>query len=121
MISLKVNGVEVEETFAEAFPMYVSRILITAMNMERCAIVANSATGFASSVIMSPAEAGIERFVDPRKTPDSRPGVLIHAYQRSVPEVQMQVIARIGQCVLTSPTSAVFMIPCFFTYSLLSF
>ena len=105
---MKIGNVEVEETFAEAFPMYASRILITARDKEWCLTAARAATGFASSIIMSPAEAGIERLLSESETPDGRPGVLIHIYQRSVPEVQMQVLARIGQCVLTCATTAVF-------------
>jgi len=105
---MKLGPVEIEDTFAEAFPMYVSRILITALDEEWCLTAARTATGFASSIIMSPAEAGIERLVPKEKTPDGRPGVLIHIYQRSAPELKFQVIARIGQCVLTCATTAVF-------------
>ncbi len=56
---MKLGSVEIEDTFAEAFPMYVSRILITALDEEWCLTAARTATGFASSIIMSPAEAGI--------------------------------------------------------------
>ncbi|HIE23225.1 MAG TPA: formylmethanofuran--tetrahydromethanopterin N-formyltransferase [Candidatus Korarchaeota archaeon] len=105
---MKLGSVEIEDTFAEAFPMYVSRILITALDEEWCLTAARTATGFASSIIMSPAEAGIERLVPKEKTPDGRPGILIHIYQRSAPELKFQVIARIGQCVLTCATTAVF-------------
>ena len=103
-----LNGVEVEETFAEAFPMYATRFLITAKNKKWALTAARVATGFATSIIMAPAEAGIEKLVSPNSTPDGRPGVLVHIYHRSIPELKFQTIVRIGQCVLTSPTSAVF-------------
>ena len=77
------RDVEIEDTFAEAFPMVASRILITAQNEKWAMTAARSATGFASSIIMSPAEAGIEGpVVPPEKTPDGRPGVHIQIYHR---------------------------------------
>ena len=102
------NNVEIEETFAEAFPMYATRILITAKNEKWTLIAARVATGFASSIIMSPAEAGIEAKVPETATPDGRYGCLIQIYHRSIPELKFQVLARIGQCILTCPTTSVF-------------
>ncbi len=103
-----LNNVEVEETFAEAFPMYSTRFLITAKNRRWALTAARVATGFATSIIMSPAEAGIEALVSEKYTPDGRPGVLVQIYHRSIPELKFQVLSRIGQCVLTCPTTAVF-------------
>ena len=103
-----MNGVEVEETFAEAFPMYATRILITALNEKWRMTAARTATGFASSIIMSPAEAGIEALLSNEETPDGRPGVLIHLYHTSIPMLKGQLLARIGQCVLTCATTAAF-------------
>lgn len=101
--------VEIEDTFAEAFPMVAARILITAENEKWAMNSARAATGFASSIIMSPAEAGAEGpIVPPGKTPDGRPGVHIQIYHRTRTELKMQMILRIGQCVLTCPTTAAF-------------
>ena len=100
--------VEIEDTFAEAFPMWVSRILITADSEKWALTSARAATGFAVSVIMSPAEAGIEKTLSPEETPDHRPGVLIHLYHSSGHWLKDQMLRRIGQCVLTCPTTAVF-------------
>jgi formylmethanofuran--tetrahydromethanopterin N-formyltransferase len=100
---------EIEDTFAEAFPMVAARILITAENEKWAMNSAKAATGFASSIIMSPAEAGAEGLVvSPEKTPDGRPGVHIQIYHRTRTELKMQMITRIGQCVLTCPTTAAF-------------
>jgi len=107
-LSFKIGDVEIEDTFAEAFPMYATRLLITALNEKWALTAAKVSTGFATSIIMSPAEAGIERLVPPEKTPDKRIGVLIHIYHRSVPELKLQTIARVGQCILTCPTTALF-------------
>lgn len=82
--------------------------MITA-DSERWALTsARAATGFAVSVIMSPAEAGIERTVNPRETPDSRPGVIIQIYHNTGHGLKDQLLRRIGQCVLTCPTTAAF-------------
>jgi len=101
--------VEIEDTFAEVFIMLVGRILITANSEKWALISARTATGFASSIIMSPAEAGIEGGTIPSsETPDGRPGVFIQVYQRSGHEWKAQMVRRIGQCILTCPTTAAF-------------
>jgi formylmethanofuran--tetrahydromethanopterin N-formyltransferase len=103
------SKVEIEDTFAEAFPMLASRILITATNEEWARVAARTATGFASSIIMSPAEAGVEGpLAPPEKTPDGRPGVYIQIYHRTGHDLKGQLISRIGQCILTCPTTAAF-------------
>jgi formylmethanofuran--tetrahydromethanopterin N-formyltransferase len=106
---VQFNGVEIEETFAEAFPMVVGRILVTATNLNWAMIAGKTATGFASSIIMSPAEAAVEGCeVPPSKTPDGRPGVHVQMWHRSRRELKLQLITRIGQCILTCPTTAAF-------------
>ncbi len=103
------ESVEIEDTFAEAFPMIAGRVLITAYNEKWALTSARAATGFASSIIMSPAEAGIEGgTVLPSETPDGRPGVMIQIYHRTYHEWKMQMLGRINQCVLTCPTTAAF-------------
>jgi formylmethanofuran--tetrahydromethanopterin N-formyltransferase len=104
-----LGEVEIEDTFAEAFPMVAARILITAENEKWAMNSARAATGFASSIIMSPAEAGVEGpIVQPEKSIDGRPGVHIQIYQRTRTELKAQVISRLGQCVLTCPTTSAF-------------
>jgi formylmethanofuran--tetrahydromethanopterin N-formyltransferase len=103
-----LNGVEIEDTFAEMFSMWVGRILITAENEKWALTAAQVATGFASSIIMSPAEAGIEGTVPPDKTPDGRFGALIQLYHRTRPDLKQQMILRIGQCIMTCPTTSAF-------------
>ena len=106
---MQFSGVEVEETFAEAFPMVVGRILVTAANPSWAMTAGKTATGFASSIIMSPAEAAVEGCtVLPERTPDGRPGVYVQVWHRSRRELKVQMIMRIGQCILTCPTTAAF-------------
>jgi formylmethanofuran--tetrahydromethanopterin N-formyltransferase len=101
-----VNGVEIEDTFAEAFTMWGARIVITAVNKKWAHIAAVQMTGFATSVIACGCEAGIEPELT--NTPDGRPGVSVLIFARSKEMLGEQLIQRIGQCVLTCPTTACF-------------
>jgi len=102
------NVSRVVDTFAEMFPMWVGRVLITAATEEWALTSARAATGFAVSIIMSPAEAGIEKTLPPEKTPDGRPGAVIQVYHTFGYGVKDQLIRRVGQCILTCPTTAAF-------------
>jgi len=107
-LSFRTHSVEVQNTFAEMFPMWASRILITADNEKWALTAAKATTGFAASIIMSPAEAGMEGVVPPEKTPDGRVGALIQIYHRTRRELKTQMGLRIGQCIMTCPTTASF-------------
>jgi formylmethanofuran--tetrahydromethanopterin N-formyltransferase len=102
------NGVLIDDSFAEAFPMKATRLVITAHNLTWALNAAVSATGFATSVIACGCEAGIERELGPEETPDGRPGVSVLIFSMSGKELAKQVERRVGQCVLTCPTTAVF-------------
>jgi formylmethanofuran--tetrahydromethanopterin N-formyltransferase len=102
------NICEIVDTFAEMFPLWAGRVLITADSEKWALTAAEAATGFATSVIMSPAEAGIESIVPADKTPDNRVGVLIQIYNRNRFELKNQMILRIGQCIMTCPTASAF-------------
>jgi len=100
--------VQIEDTFAEMFPMWAGRILVTAHNKKWALTAAGMATGFAASIIMSPAEAGIEDIVPSNKTPDGRVGAIIQIYHRTRRKLKTQMSLRISQCVMTCPTTAAF-------------
>ncbi len=102
------NGVRIDESFAEAFPMRGTALMITAPNRRWARQAAITMTGFATSVIGCGAEAGIDCDVDARETPDGRPGVRVLIFAMASEELQKQLINRVGQCVLTSPGSACF-------------
>ncbi|MBS0554016.1 MAG: formylmethanofuran--tetrahydromethanopterin N-formyltransferase, partial [Proteobacteria bacterium] len=102
------NGVSIDPTFAEAFPMKATRVLITAHNDIWARNAAVAMTGFATSVIACGCEAGIERMLSPDETPDGRPGVAVLLFSMSGKELAKQLERRVGQCVLTCPTTAVY-------------
>ena len=106
MRALTVNGVAIDDTFAEAFDMRATALVITAPTVRWALQAAATMTGFATSVIACGCEAGVDRTLSPRETPDGRPGVRVLMFAVSTSELQRQLQNRVGQCVLTSPGSA---------------
>lgn len=105
---MNINHTVIAETFAEAFTMTATRIVITATNQRWCEIAARETTGYGTSVISCDAEAGIESFLSAEETPDGRPGVAIQLYAFSKDALQQAVVSRLGQCVLTCATTSCF-------------
>jgi formylmethanofuran--tetrahydromethanopterin N-formyltransferase len=88
--------------------MWAGRIVITAANEKWALIAERTARGFASSIIMSPAESSVEGLVSSEQTPDQRPGAIIQIYHNSRSELKHQMSLRMGQCIMTCPTTAAF-------------
>lgn len=103
---MKINGVIIDDTFAEAFPMKATRIIITAMNLKWAYRAANALRGFASSVIACGCEADIERELLPSETPDGRPGLSLMVFAMSTKDLEKHVPIRVGQSVMTTATTA---------------
>ncbi|MBN1904461.1 MAG: formylmethanofuran--tetrahydromethanopterin N-formyltransferase [Deltaproteobacteria bacterium] len=105
---MKINNIEIEDTFAEAFGMKAAGITITAINEKWAMIAAQTATGFATSIIGCGCEAGINTILTPEESMDGRPGVKVLFFTMSTKDMEKQLMNRIGQCIMTSPTSACF-------------
>ncbi|MFV1921327.1 MAG: formylmethanofuran--tetrahydromethanopterin N-formyltransferase [Methylotenera sp.] len=105
---MQLNGVVIDDTFAEAFNMRGTRVLITAQNIKWAYNAANAMTGFATSVIGCGVEAGIEGELSENETPDGRPGVSILMFAMGSKLLMQQLETRMGQCILTCPTAAAF-------------
>ena len=103
---MKVNGILIDDTFAEAFGMAGTGVIITADTMKWARIAATTMAGFGTSVIGAGAEVGIDRELKPEETPDGRPGVRVLLFGFSPDAASAQLKTRVGQCVLTSPGSA---------------
>ena len=103
-----INGVHIDDTFAEAFNMRGTRVIITAQNLKWAYHAANAITGFATSVIGCGVEAGIESELSPKETPDARPGVSVLMFAMGSAVLMKQLETRVGQCILTCPTAAAF-------------
>ncbi len=106
MNSIDLNGVRIADTFAEAFPMTAARAIITADSPTWAEIAGRTMSGYATSVIGCDAEASIERNLTPDETPDGRPGVSVLLFAFSRDALEKALSNRVGQCVMTCPTSA---------------
>jgi formylmethanofuran--tetrahydromethanopterin N-formyltransferase len=104
--TITVNGVEVVDTFAEAFPMTAARAIVTADSPAWAEVAARTMTGYATSVIACDAEAAIECVLPPDQTPDGRPGVSVLVFAFSRDALEKALASRVGQCVMTCPTTA---------------
>ncbi|MBI4005638.1 MAG: formylmethanofuran--tetrahydromethanopterin N-formyltransferase [Gammaproteobacteria bacterium] len=105
---MKIKSTEIEDTFAEAFKMWGARVVITASSRQWAMAAAQSMTGFATSVIGCKCEAGIERELPVEQTPDKRPGVSVLIFATDMEGLGKRLVERIGQCVMTCPTTACF-------------
>ena len=103
---MKIKSTEIVDTFAEAFKMWASRIIITAQTSDWALAAARSMTGFATSVIGCKCEAGIERQITADSSPDKRPGVSVLLFAMDSESLGKRLVERIGQCVMTCPTTA---------------
>jgi formylmethanofuran--tetrahydromethanopterin N-formyltransferase len=105
---MKIRGVFIEDTFAEAFTMRVARLVITGRTLRWAREAAIKLTGFATSVIGCKCEAAIERELPAEETPDARPGFSVLFMTMSKDDLPKRLIERVGQTVLTCPTTACF-------------
>src|SRR4249920_3995176 len=106
MREMIVKGIHIDDTFAEAFNMRATAVIITADSARWARQAAVTMIGFGTSVIGCGCEAGIDSELSPRETPDRRPGIRVLLFAVSTAELQKQLQNRVGQCVLTSPGSA---------------
>jgi formylmethanofuran--tetrahydromethanopterin N-formyltransferase len=105
---VQVNGTLIEDTFAEAFGMRYVRLIVTAADEYWLDAGLRELTGYSSSVIACDAETGTERRLPVSETPDGRPGAAVLLFGFSTDALSKSVPNRVGQCVMTCPTSAVY-------------
>jgi len=105
---MELNGVEIEDTFCEAFGAVFTRILVTTRNEKWANIAAQVATGYGTSTIHCDAEAGVDIHVPAENTPDNRPGVILMFFKTKKEKMDNVLLNRVGQCILTCPTTACF-------------
>lgn len=101
-----VHGIAIDDTFAEAFGMSGTALIITADSLKWAKIAAQTMSGFGTSVIGCGAECGIDGEVSPSSTPDGRPGIRVLIFGFSPEALLPQLKNRVGQCVLTCPGTA---------------
>ena len=107
-MTFQVNHTVVEDTFAEAFRMWGARLIVTACNEHWVQTAAQEACSYGTSVIGCDAEAGIECTYTCDQTPDGRPGIALLMLAFNAKAVAKAVLNRVGQCLMTCPTTAVY-------------
>jgi formylmethanofuran--tetrahydromethanopterin N-formyltransferase len=105
---MQIEGVTIEDTFAEAFPMWASRLVITADTPRLAAQAAQAGAGLATSIIGCGCEVGAGAMIDPAQTPDGRPGCELLVFSYSPEKLEEALFQRVGQTILPSATSACF-------------
>jgi formylmethanofuran--tetrahydromethanopterin N-formyltransferase len=102
---LTLNGTVIEDTFAEAFKVWGTRLIVTAPTRHWVNQAALASTGFATSVIGCGCEAGIEAEISPEESPDGRPGVSL-LFFGGWNDLAKQLLGRVGQTIMTCPGTA---------------
>lgn len=102
------QGVQISDTFAEAFRMWATRLIVTALDDHWLEAAIRESTGYGASVIGCDAEAGLERRLSPDETPDGRPGAALLFFAFNADKLSKAVVNRVGQCLMTCPTTAIF-------------
>ncbi len=105
---MEISGTIIEDTFAEAFRMWACRLIVTAIDEHWISFAAQQVTGYGTSVIGCDAEAGIEAALDTSDTPDGRPGVALMFFAFNAKALSKAMSNRVGQCLMTCPTTAVY-------------
>ena len=105
---MQIENTVIEDTFAEAFGMTFTRLIVTAIDEYWVDVAVKEASGYGSSVIACDAETACERELSTKETPDGRPGRAMLLFAFSTDALQIAVANRVGQCLMTCPTTAVF-------------
>jgi formylmethanofuran--tetrahydromethanopterin N-formyltransferase len=105
---LKLGSTQILDTFAEAFAMRYVRLVVTAIDDYWLETALREVTGYGASIIGCDAEIGVEARLAPESTPDGRPGAAVLAFGFSRDALAQAIPNRVGQCVMTCPTTAVY-------------
>lgn len=105
---LQIGQTIIEDTFAEAFDMTYSRLIVTASDDYWLESATKEFCGSAASVIGCDAEIAVEKRLVPDQTPDGRVGASVLVFGFGSVSVGKSLTTRVGQCLMTCPTTAVY-------------
>ena len=105
---MQIGQTTILDTFAEAFDMRYTRLVVTASEDYWLDIALREATGYSTSVIACDAETGVSQSIKPESTPDGRCGAALLMFGFSTASIMKAVVGRVGQCIMTCPTTACF-------------
>jgi formylmethanofuran--tetrahydromethanopterin N-formyltransferase len=103
---MQLGPTRILDTFAEAFRMRYSRLIVTAEDAYWLEAGLRALCGYGASVIGCDAEVGVEQYLASADTPDGRPGASVLLFAFSAEALAAAVPNRVGQCVMTCPTTA---------------
>jgi formylmethanofuran--tetrahydromethanopterin N-formyltransferase len=105
---MRIGSTDILDTFAEAFGARYTRLIITAADDHWLNAALQSITGYGTSVLGCDAEAGIERRLSRDESPDGRPAAAVLLFAFTAETVGQAAQHRVGQCILTCPSTACF-------------
>ncbi len=105
---MRIGPTEILDEHAEAFSARYARLIVTALDEHWVDAAATAATGYAASVVGCDCEAGVERHLSANETPDGRPGAVLLFFNFRTEQLAKAIAWRVGECVLTCPTTACF-------------
>jgi formylmethanofuran--tetrahydromethanopterin N-formyltransferase len=105
---MRIGSTEILDTYAEAFGARYTRLIISAADDHWLDAALRSLTGYGTSVISCDAEAGVEQLLPAGDSPDGRPAAAVLLFGFTAETVSQAAQHRVGQCVLTCPTTACF-------------
>ncbi len=105
---MRIGSTEIVDTFAEAFGARFTRLIVTAADDHWLSAALQSMTGYGTSVLGCDAEAGVECRLSMMESPDVRPAAAVLLFGFTAEAVGKAAQHRVGQCVLTCPTTACF-------------
>jgi formylmethanofuran--tetrahydromethanopterin N-formyltransferase len=105
---MRIGPTEILDTYAEAFGARYTRLIITAADDHWLDAALRSMTGYGTSVLGCDAEAGIERMLPTSESRDGRPAADVLLFAFTAEKVTEAAQHRVGQCILTCPTTACF-------------
>jgi formylmethanofuran--tetrahydromethanopterin N-formyltransferase len=105
---MHIGPTQIVDTYAEAFGARYTRLIVAAADEYWLNTALASLTGYGTSVLGCDAEAGVERILTRQESPDGRPAAAALLFAFSAETVAKAAQHRVGQCVLTCPTTACF-------------
>ena len=109
MPQLALNGVPIQDSYSETFTARMAAVWITGPTNEIAQQAGYETKGLGRSATQPPCEATIAQFdVDGQHTPDSRPGVMLHLFDRKVKHLRECLALRLRKGTLPYPQTAVF-------------
>ncbi|MCO6043151.1 formylmethanofuran--tetrahydromethanopterin N-formyltransferase [Aeoliella sp. ICT_H6.2] len=105
---MQLGSTTIVDTFAEAFRMRFARLIVSAIDDYWVEAATRELCGYGSSVIQCDAEIAVERWLAPDQSPDGRPAAVVLAFGFSKDALAKALPKRVGQCVMTCATTAVY-------------